>query len=273
MQNNEIIIPILNPQIEQLPLYITQICVQFRQNNLVERADGFEDYQLAICLSGSGIFSCGGENYEINEHDAFLFSPGVPHSYQPTEQSPWVLDWVCYKGDLFDSLFSDGFCILRDIKPSKIGSEIGQIYSLLKKNSMLNYFEASKQLYSLLTELTAHKNGFYREVPSIVKLEPVTAYMERNFTNDISLEDLAAEINVSVSYLCRIFKSAYHMPPLQYLIRLRINHAKQLMVSYNKMSVREISLKCGYKDVSYFSAEFKRITGFTPAEYRRQVMF
>ena len=54
MQNNEIIIPILNPQIEQLPLYITQICVQFRQNNLVERADGFEDYQLAICLSGAG---------------------------------------------------------------------------------------------------------------------------------------------------------------------------------------------------------------------------
>ena len=51
MQNNEIIIPILNPQIEQLPLYITQICVQFQQNNLVERADGFEDYQLAICLS------------------------------------------------------------------------------------------------------------------------------------------------------------------------------------------------------------------------------
>ena len=91
MQNNEIIIPILNPQIEQLPLYITQICVQFQQNNLVERADGFEDYQLAICLSGSGIFSCGGENYEINEHDAFLFSPGVPHSYQPTEQFPWVL--------------------------------------------------------------------------------------------------------------------------------------------------------------------------------------
>lgn len=44
MQNNEIIIPILNPQIEQLPLYITQICVQFQQNNLVERADGFEDY-------------------------------------------------------------------------------------------------------------------------------------------------------------------------------------------------------------------------------------
>ena len=77
MQNNEIIIPILNPQIEQLPLYITQICVQFQQNNLVERADGFEDYQLAICLSGSGIFSCGGENYEINEHDAFLFSPGA----------------------------------------------------------------------------------------------------------------------------------------------------------------------------------------------------
>lgn len=144
MQNNEIIIPILNPQIEQLPLYITQICVQFQQNNLVERADGFEDYQLAICLSGSGIFSCGGENYEINEHDAFLFSPGVPHSYQPTEQFPWVLDWVCYKGDLFDSLFSDGFCILRDIKPSKIGSEIGQIYSLLKKNSMLNYFRSVK---------------------------------------------------------------------------------------------------------------------------------
>ena len=132
MQNNEIIIPILNPQIEQLPLYITQICVQFQQNNLVERADGFEDYQLAICLSGSGIFSCGGENYEINEHDAFLFSPGVPHSYQPTEQFPWVLDWVCYKGDLFDSLFSDGFCILRDIKPSKIGSEKEQYAQLLR---------------------------------------------------------------------------------------------------------------------------------------------
>ena len=80
---NEIITPLLTQQIRQLPLYITQIGGNFIQNHYSERPNGFEDYQLAICIGGKGIFICNDKKYEINEHDAFIFSPHVPHCYYP----------------------------------------------------------------------------------------------------------------------------------------------------------------------------------------------
>ena len=139
---------------------------------------------------------------------------------------------------------------------------------LLCENSIANRLEASKLLYGLLLELVACNNGVYNNKTVMIKLEPIISYMEKNFPEDISLEGLASKMGVSVSYFCRSFKSVYQLSPMQYLNSLRINHAKCLIQTTPKASVKEIAVQCGYKDTSYFCAQFKKSVGITPTEYR-----
>lgn len=273
MEIIETLSPILSQQILRLPFYITQISLHFCQRTIIQRKGTFEDYQLAICTSGSGIFACGGQEYQINEQDAFLFAPHVPHSYYPAGSEPWMLDWVCYNGQSVIPLYGEsGYCILREIPLSKIAAEMHQMYSQMCKNNFYRHLEASQTLYALLMELIACQYGAYQISRPILKLEPVISYMEQHFAEDLSLETLAEQIQVSVSYLCRLFQSAYQMSPLQYLIHFRISHAKRLMSTFPQMTMREISARCGYKDASYFGAEFKRSTGLSPAAYRNRLL-
>lgn len=98
----------------------------------------------------------------------------------------------------------------------------------------------------------------------------VVSFMEQHFNEPISLEQLSAIIGVSVSYLCRKFKEIYQVSPIQYLINLRMMKARELLTTQNRLTVKEISQKCGYADVSYFCSEFKRYFRLTPIEYQKR---
>ena len=268
MENNQVIRPILNQQILQLPFYITMVGLNYQEKYAINRVNGYEDYQISVCLKGKGVFECGDKKYEINEHDIFWFAPNVPHTYYSVSPDPWILDWVIYNGQNVDVLFQDGFGIVRQDGASKIASGIERIYTLLCGNSMQNHMEASKELYILMLDLLAYRDGLYHKESSMQKFGPVVEYMEKYFSEEITLEELAEKADVSISYFCRKFKSVYFMSPLQYLIQLRINHAKKLILQFPQMSIKEIALHCGYRDVSYFTAEFKRNTGVVPTVYR-----
>ena len=144
------------------------------------------------------------------------------------------------------------------------------MYHLLEGSGIYPQMEASKILHQAVIELAEEycRLSPGSTAPKNSPIDTVIHFMESNFDKDISAEDLANRIGVSVSYLCRIFKNSYHLTPLQYLILLRISKAKEYMSRYPDKSIREISRLCGYHDSSYFGAEFKRITGMTPKTYR-----
>ena len=265
---NQIITTLLTQSIRQLPLYITQIGIDYSQQHWCERLRGLEDYQLAICVGGHGIFSAGTEEYEIHEQDAFLFSPHVPHCYYPTSESPWLLDWVCFRGQCFEPLCREDFCIITRIPSQKILLALRPIETILRENRLLNQLEASKSLYALLTDLTAYRYDCYGNRSHADRAALLLAYLEEHIGRDISLPEMADYLGVSVSYLCRIFKTSYGMSPQQCLIHLRMNRAKQLMMTDPTMPIKEIAAHCGYADASYFGAEFKRHTGVSPGAYR-----
>ena len=268
---NEIITPLLTQQIRQLPLYITQIGVNFIQKHYSERPNGFEDYQLAICIGGKGIFICNDKKYEINEHDAFIFSPHVPHCYYPASDKPWVLDWVCFRGQCFEPLCKDGYYVLPHISSQNSVFALRSIEALLRENRLLNQLEASKALYALLTDLTAYRFNCYENGTQTTRSTFLIAFLEKNIDRDISLPEMAEYLKVSVSYLCRMFKNEYGMSPQQCMIHLRMNRAKQMILSNPSMRIKEIASQCGYSDLSYFGAEFKRHTGVSPSVFRGHI--
>ena len=98
--------------------------------------------------------------------------------------------------------------------------------------------------------------------------EQLHIYLTENFTQDISISALAARFNYSKDHIIRVFKSMYKITPHQYLMQCRICYAK-ILLSSEGMRVADVSVKCGFSDVSAFFRAFLRLEGISPAQYKK----
>ena len=94
-------------------------------------------------------------------------------------------------------------------------------------------------------------------------------FLDHNYHKDLSLNDVADVVHVSPSYLSRVFSRELGVPVKKYLIDLRLDQAKRLLLSTNKL-IGEISLAVGYQDTSYFCRIFKQREGCSPNQFRAQ---
>lgn len=101
-------------------------------------------------------------------------------------------------------------------------------------------------------------------------VENIEQYLKTNYTVDISLEDLAGKFNFTSAYLTKIFKKYKKESPLKYLINLRMEEAKRLMIQNRELDIKTIAELVGYYNQHYFSKVFKSLVGKTPTEYRTE---
>jgi two-component system response regulator YesN len=94
-------------------------------------------------------------------------------------------------------------------------------------------------------------------------------YVDINFTEKLSLNELASEVNVSHTYICTLFRKYKSCTLSNYIIGVRIAKAKDLLKNTN-MKTYEVSEKVGYSNPQYFSILFKKCTGYSPTEYKNK---
>ena len=93
-------------------------------------------------------------------------------------------------------------------------------------------------------------------------------YLEKNFTRNITGEELAKKIGIGASYLSKLFKEKIGMSPPEYLIHLRLQEAKRLLASGNSLMVKDVAEAVGYTDPGHFSRIFKKTVGIWPTEFK-----
>jgi AraC family transcriptional regulator len=98
------------------------------------------------------------------------------------------------------------------------------------------------------------------------KLQQAIDYMQEHLSENISLEAIANQIDISSYYFCRLFKQSMGCSPHQYVIQQRVDRAKQLLRE-GKMSIGEIAIACGFSHQSHLNRHFKRLTGATPKTF------
>ena len=92
-------------------------------------------------------------------------------------------------------------------------------------------------------------------------------YIFSNYKNDISLDDVSREVDISPYYFSKIFKKETGENFIEYLTNIRIEKAKELLENTD-MSMKEICIEVGYSNPNYFSRSFKKNVGVTPTEYK-----
>lgn len=100
-----------------------------------------------------------------------------------------------------------------------------------------------------------------------VAIRRVQQHLFKNFRDEVTVDDLAAQAGMSARTFARRFRAATGDTPLAYLHRLRITAAKHLLES-NEIGIHDVSVEVGYDDVAFFRRLFKRFTGVPPREYR-----
>ncbi|WP_176706699.1 AraC family transcriptional regulator [Paenibacillus hemerocallicola] len=121
-------------------------------------------------------------------------------------------------------------------------------------------------VHELLRQLSA--SGSAGSSPDLVT--QAMRYIHEHYEQAIAMEDLAQLLDCSVSYMSRVFKAQVGTSPNDYLIQVRIGHARKRLAS-SEWSLQKIALSVGYSDVYYFSRLFKKQTGLSPVQYRKRV--
>ncbi|NOU96865.1 response regulator [Paenibacillus sp. LMG 31456] len=108
-----------------------------------------------------------------------------------------------------------------------------------------------------------------REQQTFTVLDRAKSYIQRRFTEEISLEDVADFVHLNPHYFSKIFKQQVGETFIDFVTSLRIDKAKAL-IAMDHLSLKEVCYEVGYKDPNYFSRVFKKVTGVAPSEYRGQ---
>lgn len=265
------IYPVLTPKILQLPLYVTGIGIKdFTEK--VNRPNGYKDNQISIITRGEGVFICDGKRYPLTKGSCFYFAQDIPHQYYSVSND-FVNRWICFNGTNIDGIKNlidvSNYCCFQLKNCDSLKSIFDRINSLMKRNEEFAQENASVLLYELIMEYIKLKSNSNLLDSEKKKLQGVIDFIEKNYDRSISLEQIAANFNMSKFTMCKLFKQTYGITIFSYLIKYRIQKAKLLLANNVNLNIKEVALSVGFNDVSYFVAAFKKYENMTPTEFRR----
>ncbi|WP_189011887.1 AraC family transcriptional regulator [Paenibacillus marchantiophytorum] len=145
--------------------------------------------------------------------------------------------------------------------------KLEHMYQTWQAPSPLDKFKVKTLFYQLLYELLEqlHEKGVDVIPPDLVS--QAVYYMEEHYQEPVTLEALADMLECTSRQLLRLFKNQMDTSPIEYLIQLRVNKAKELLI-YTDRTLKEISESVGYADSYYFSRIFKKQEGVSPKSFK-----
>ena len=125
-------------------------------------------------------------------------------------------------------------------------------------------------IVNVLTELLLARNQDSADVSSSGIIDDTIAYITEHLQEELSLEQLARQASLSPFYFSRLFKKETGYSPHEYVIQARVTAAKYFLQSA-RLSQKDICYSCGFSSESSFCTTFKKSTGLTPSQYRKNV--
>lgn len=176
------------------------------------------------------------------------------------------------QGDIFDESLLDKYDLnnlLGNLKKHYTILPPSFKYAFIKKYNYLSNVMIERILQADIHELSLIIDEMKNTPGDLNVIGSVKEFIKKNYMQNISIEDIADSVYLSPSYLCTLFKKETNITLLGYLIQFRIDMAKKLLMKTH-IKIVEIAGMVGYENPSYFNMIFKKMTGMTPSEYRKE---
>jgi two-component system response regulator YesN len=142
----------------------------------------------------------------------------------------------------------------------------------MANSEAINFIKQSFYLYEIIAFLSTQFEMIMSSIGYSSKdsiIDDIVHYIDHNYPENITLENIAPLFGYNSSYLGKIFSKKMGINFNSYLDNIRIEHSKELLKG-DKTQVYKIAELVGYRNVDYFHIKFKKSTGITPAEFRKQ---
>ena len=217
--------------------------------------------ELIFHFSGSSLVCFNGHRFEVTPNTLRFLPAGKVTEYTVERKTRGTCIDIFFHSD---TLLSDQPFILPTGENSRFAMLFKRLFSLWVAKEGGYYHECMALLYQIFGEME-RENHISKE--QFLRIEPVTDYIAEHFlTEHICVEELCAQANISYSYLKKLFLKKYGLPPKKYIIQLKLNHACDLLRS-ERYSVTEVAELCGFRDVYFFSRQFKEYLGLSPSQF------
>ena len=246
----------------------------------VNRPTGSGDF-LLLCIKTSSIIESDGVVYECTAPCFVIFEKSHEQCYRHIDL-PYTNDWIHFESqdeDIHSFMESLELPLNRPIfihnhrmLSSKIlglsqefwknGAHTPEILDIGMKSLLYSLSDTYNEEKKVSDKLNRHRAEFNEIRSAIFAYKEGCRY---------SVEDYAERLNLSVSYFQHIYKKLYDVPVSKDIIQSRIDYAGNLLLS-SFDSVGDIARRCGYESLEHFSRQFKEITGYTPKQYREEMI-
>ena len=250
------------------------------------------NFEIMMVESGSGIYTTDSMSYSMTKGDVFIFSSNEQHCITAVGENG-----LCITNLQFDPQFiqtskanfdnatvitNPHFCfhhnsLFKNKIETNEATELRKLLCLIQNELLARPEEHMLSIKSYLQLLLIKlvRDFGYMDKANTMNIEQlshihrVLAYIDKHFTEQITLQELASLAGLTSNYLCFLFKQISGMTLWDYINAKRINNATQLLTNKNlTMNILDIATQCGYNNTANFNKAFKKITGMTPSEYR-----
>ncbi len=253
-----------------------------------------EETEIVLVKSGYVEFNIDLETYIAEEGDVALIPPCVLHSFRQFQGNNADMYTMVFNVNMLMNNTADS-CSLRYFTPF-IERQFSIPYIIKREHpscirirdtylSVIDIFEKKSEFYEILIKSKLYElfyiffsecfvNIYYDNTlknNTTKSIKAILDYISENYMNSITIEELAANVNLSKHYFMRFFKKYMGTTCIEYINDYRLNIAANLLITTNSQ-ITEIATSVGVNNLSYFNRIFKKKYSMTPKEYRRNLV-
>lgn len=258
----------------------------YNKNGYLGKYHCHDFIEFSYLVSGSVTYIVENSTYEIKEGDLMVFEPGIYHqevvpTSMPVTELHIGINKLAIKGLCPNFILPCGSSPLITLVKyaNEFSSCISQIiieqerrqpgHELIVKTLVMRLIVIFlRELYAMEEETDSYKFNFQSSEKSNI-VTALLNYINENYSKEISLDKLSKNTYLSPVYLSKIFKEETGDSPINYLINIRLNKAKELLEE-GSLTIKSIAKSVGYSDAYYFSKLFKKHFGISPSKLKQK---
>jgi len=252
-----------------------------------------EFWEVVVVTRGSGQMRFGSSKLAIRAGDVFVIARDQKHAFEETRGldvfnivfdaeylgtvHPLLEDWLSRDalfavGPHWKSTDVPGECLhLGSADSARMLDLVQRMESELDRQGEEARVAAFAYFLLLLTLLRRHSQPWAdggSNVPA-ARVSRALDYIEKNFAECITLDELAAACHVSRRHFFRLFEQAVGLAPMEYLKKVRLQKAAEMLLT-SESNVTEVAFACGFNDSNYFSSLYHKEFGMSPSQFKKQ---
>ncbi len=235
------------------------------------------EYQIILITHGSGEFeSASCRLRKIEPGTVLIIFKGEWHRYRPFKTRGWTEYWIGFDGEhaeqiIKNSLFVPSKPLIKIPNDARFVQLKIELLNLLEEKAQGNEKIVACNVPVLLAMLERQiRNNTKNTNSKEYMVNKFQVILIENYLTEIDFKQIADKMKISYTWLRRSYKEVVGLSPHQFVLKLRLQKARDLLTLHPNKQIKEIALESGFNSPYYFSKYFKAETGISPAEYREQ---